>query len=196
VPRPESELIVEEALAFIGSARSLRFVDLGVGSGCLSIALIVELLKQRCDVRAVGVDISREALAVAEANAKRHDVHGRIVYASGDWFEGAREIKPPYDLIIANPPYIDPAEEVPIDLSFEPHGALFAEERGLREVRVILEQSSSRLRSGGLLLLEVGAGKRAALRDLLPAFEAQYEFSLVGDDSEQDRFAVVRALRR
>lgn len=196
VPRPESELIVEEALAFAGNARSLRFVDLGVGSGCLSIALIVELTKRRCDARCVGVDISAEALAVAEANAKRHDAHKRISYARGNWFEGVQEMKPPYDLIIANPPYIDPAEQVPIELSFEPHGALFAEERGLRDIRMILEQSSSRLRSGGLLLVEVGGGKRESLRALLPTFSDHYEFSLIGDDSEQDRFTVVRLVRR
>jgi release factor glutamine methyltransferase len=188
--------MIEEALAFVGSARSLRFVDLGVGSGCLSIALVVELGKQRCDARCIGVDISREALAVAEVNAKRHDVHNRITYAVGNWFEGVQDFKQPYDLILANPPYIDPTEQVPIELSFEPRGALFAEERGLRDVRLILEQSSSRLRKGGLLLLEVGAGKRAALQELLPAFELQYEFSLLGDDSEQDRFTVVRGVRR
>ncbi len=196
VPRPESELIVEEALAFAASTRSLRFVDLGVGSGCLSIALVVELNKQRCDARCVGVDISPEALAVAEANARRHDVHKRISYARGNWFEGVNEMKPPYDLIIANPPYIDPAEQVPIELSFEPQGALFAEEKGMRDVRMILEQASSRLRSGGLLLIEVGAGKRSTLREILPMFEDRYEFSLLGDDSEQDRFTVVRLVRR
>ncbi len=196
VPRPESELIVEEALAFVGSARSLRFVDLGVGSGCLSIALVVELMKRRCDAQGVGIDISHEALAVAQANAKRHDVINRITYARGNWFEGVQKIKPPYDIIIANPPYIDPAEQVPIELSFEPRNALFAEERGLRDVRLILEQSHSRLRSGGLLLVEVGAGKRNALREMLPTFEQQYEISLLGDESEQDRFTVIRLVRR
>ena len=196
VPRPESELIVEEALAFAGNARALRFIDLGVGSGCLSIALAVELLKRNCNAHGVGVDISRDALSVAEANAKRHDVHTRITYMQGDWFEGVKESKQLYDLIIANPPYVDPAEQVPIELSFEPQGALFAEERGMRDARIILEQSSSRLRSGGLLLVEVGAGKRVALKELLQNFESQYEFSLLGDDSEEDRFTVVRALRR
>jgi release factor glutamine methyltransferase len=196
VPRPESELIVEEALSFVGNARTLRFVDLGVGSGCLSIALVVELVKGRCDARCVGVDISCDALEIARANAKRHDVYNRITYAQGNWFEGVKEIQPPFDLIIANPPYIDPAEQVPIELSFEPQGALFAEERGLRDVRMILEQSSSRLRSGGLLLIEVGAGKRNVLREILPGFKDRYEFSLLGDDSEQDRFTVVRLVRR
>ncbi len=153
-------------------------------------------MKRRCDARCVGVDISREALAVAGANAKRHEVQDRITYSQGNWFEGVKAMKSPYDLIIANPPYIDPAEQVPIELSFEPRGALFAEEKGMRDVRMILEQSSSRLRSGGLLLIEVGAGKREALRALLPAFEDRYEVSLLGDDSEQDRFTVVRLVRR
>ncbi len=196
VPRPESELLIEEALTFVGKKQTLRFIDLGVGSGCLSIALVVELIKLRCDVRCVGVDISYEALQVAQSNAKRHDVHKQITYAQGNWFEGVKQIKPPYDLIIANPPYIDPEEQVPLDLSFEPRGALFAEERGLRDVREILDQSSSRLRSGGLLLVEVGAGKRVSLKELLPNFESQYEFSLLGDDSEEDRFTVVRGVRR
>lgn len=196
VPRPESELLIEEALTFVGKKQTLRFVDLGVGSGCLSIALVVELMRRRCDVRCVGIDISYEALQVAQSNAKRHDVHKQITYAQGNWFQGMQEIKPPYDLIIANPPYIDPEEQVPLDLSFEPRGALFAEERGLRDVREILDQSSLRLRSGGLLLVEVGAGKRAALRELLPAFESHYEFSLLGDESDEDRFTVVRGVRR
>ena len=196
VPRPESELLVEEALAFLGSARSVRFVDLGVGSGCLSIALVAELLKQRCDVRCVGVDISHEALQKAMANAKRHGVERNITYSHGDWFDGIKALKPPYDLIIANPPYIDSSEQVPIELSFEPRGALFAEDQGLRDVKIIIERAADMLRAGGLLLVEVGAGKRKALQELLSMFESHYEISLLGDDSAQDRFTVIRLIRR
>lgn len=196
VPRPESELIVEEALSFVGAARAIRFVDLGVGSGCLSIALAAELLKKRCDVRCVGVDISTDALRVAEMNAKKHGVGDRIRYVHGDWFEGAKDFKPPYDLIIANPPYIDPAEQVPIELSFEPRGALFAHDQGLRDVKIILERSASMLRSGGLLLIEVGAGKRSHLQAVLPPVEAVYDIALLGDESEQDRFTVIKLMKR
>ncbi len=196
VPRPESELIVEEALAFVGSARSVRCIDLGVGSGCLSIALAAELLKQRCDVRCLGVDISTDALRVSEANAKRHGVGDRISYVHGDWFDGVQHWKPPYDLIIANPPYIDPAEQVPIELSFEPRGALFADEQGLRDVKIILERSAPMLRLGGLLLIEVGAGKRSHLRPVLPAYEAVYDIALLGDESEDDRFTVIKLIKR
>lgn len=196
VPRPESELIVEEALAFVGSARSVRFIDLGVGSGCLSIALAVELQKLRCDARCVGVEISPDALRVATENAKRHGVDNRVSYVHGDWFDGVKGFKPPYDLIISNPPYIDPTEQVPIELSFEPRGALFAEERGLRDARIIIERAAGMLKSGGLLLVEVGAGKRAALREWLPPFESVYDISLLGDESEQDRFTVIRLVRK
>jgi release factor glutamine methyltransferase len=196
VPRPESELIVEEALAFVGSGKTIRCVDLGVGSGCLSIAIVSELMKRKCDVRCVGIDVSAKALAVAESNAKRLGVGDRIQFVRGDWFEGVHDVKPPYDLIVANPPYIDPAEQVPVELSFEPQGALFAEEEGLKDVRIILEQSASMLRVGGLLLVEVGAGKRQLLQRLLPSFEDLYSSVCIGDDSPDDRFTVVRLIRR
>jgi release factor glutamine methyltransferase len=196
VPRPESELMIEEALAFIGGSRSVRFIDLGAGSGCLSIALTVELQKRRCDVRCLGVDISDDALQVAMANALTHGVSGRVAYARGNWLDGVKGLKPPYDLIIANPPYIDPKEEVPIDLSFEPPGALFAEEHGLKDCRVIIESAHTVLRSGGLLLVEVGAGKRQALQSFLPSFGSLYDISLLGDDSSDDRFTVIRLVRR
>jgi release factor glutamine methyltransferase len=196
VPRPESELLVEEALSFVGAARAVRCIDLGVGSGCLSIALVAELRKQRCDVWCVGVDISADALRVAEMNARRHGVGDRITYVQGDWFDGVKDRSSPYDLIIANPPYIDPADQVPIDLSFEPRGALFAEEEGLKDVRIILERSASMLRSGGLLLIEVGAGKRDHVRPLLLSYESVYDIALLGDGSEDDRFTVIKLMKR
>lgn len=196
VPRPESEVIVEEALAFATGKKSLRFIDLGVGSGCLSIALVSELAKQRCDARCVGVDISQEALDVAQANAKRLGVGNNITYVQGSWFDSIKDSKHPFDLVIANPPYIDPSDVVPIELSFEPRTALFADECGLKDVRVILEQAASRLRPGGLMLVEVGAGKRTMLQGLLPSFETRYDISLLGDDSPEDRFTVIKLLRR
>lgn len=196
VPRPESELIVEEALAFAGNSKSIRCVDLGVGSGCLSIAIVSELMKRKCDVRCVGIDMSGDALAIAELNAKRLGVGERIHFIRANWLEGARDLKPPFDLIVANPPYIDPAEQVPVELSFEPRGALFADEHGLRDVRCILEQSASILRTGGLLLIEVGAGKRQLMERLLPSFGELYAAEYIGDDSPEDRFTVIRLIRR
>ncbi len=196
VPRPDSELIVEEALKFVGDSTLLKFVDLGVGSGCLSIALVSELVKKSCDVRCVGVDISDAALTVAQMNAKKLGVSERISYVLGSWFDRRDQFDPPYDLIVANPPYVDRAEKVPVDLSYEPAGALFAEEHGLREARIIIEQSVQMLRPGGALFLEVGAGKRARLPSLLEPFDQSFETSYLGDDTPLDRFTVLRMIRR
>lgn len=196
VPRPESELLIEESLSFAAGLKKVRFLDLGVGSGCLSIALISELTRRGVDVEGVGIDLSSEALAVAAANAEAHGVSDRLELLAGSWFEGVREGTRPFDLIVANPPYIDPSEDVPVELSFEPPGALFSEDHGLRDVRCILEQSETRLRSGGMLLCEVGAGKRDILTPLLYNLESHYRISLLGDDSPADRFTVLRLIRK
>ena len=196
VPRPESELLIEEALVFAAGQERVRFLDLGVGSGCLSIAIISELTRRGVDVQGVGVDLSQEALAAAARNAELHGVADRLKLTRGDWFKGIDNKTPPFDLIIANPPYIDPNESVPVELSFEPRGALFAEERGLKDARLILEQSGEWLRVGGMLVCEVGAGKRGLLEPILGNLEARYHISLLGDDSPHDRFTVLRLIRR
>ena len=196
VPRPESELLIEEALVFAAGQKRLRFLDLGVGSGCLSIALIRELTRRGVDVKGVGIDLSPEALAVAARNAELHGVVDRLKLTQSDWFGGIDNQTPPFDLIIANPPYIDPNESVPVELSFEPRGALFAEERGLKDARLILEQSGEWLRRDGMILCEVGAGKRQLLNPILRNLEARYHISLLGDDSPHDRFTVLRLIPR
>ena len=196
VPRPDSELLVEEALKFVGDSTALKFIDLGVGSGCLSIAIVSELVKKTCDVRCVGVDISDAAITVARMNAKKLGVSERISYVLGSWFDRRDLFDPPYDLIVANPPYVDRNEKVPVDLSYEPSSALFAEEHGLREARIIIEQSVQMLRPGGVLFLEVGAGKRARLPSLLAPFEQSFETLYLGDDTPLDRFTVLRMTRR
>ncbi len=196
VPRPDSELIVEEALKFAGECKELSFVDLGVGSGCLSIAIVSDLLKRQCDVQCLAVDLSSAALTVAEMNAKKLGVAARIRFVRGNWFEKREDFNPPYDLIVANPPYVDRSETVPVDLSFEPQGALFADEHGLLEARKIVEQSVEMLRPGGVLLLEVGAGKRERLSDMLAPLIGHYDIELLGDDSPLDRFTVVKLVRR
>lgn len=196
VPRPDSELLVEEAVKFAKDRESLSFVDLGVGSGCLSISIIVELQKRRCDARCVGVDISSAAIEVAQGNAKRHGVDDRVRYTLGNWFETREQFSPPYDLIVANPPYVDRSEKLPVELSYEPPKALFAGQRGLAEVVKIIEQSSEMLRPGGLLLVEVGAGKRERLPEILAPFHERYEIEYLGDDSAFDRFTVLKMTRK
>lgn len=193
VPRPESELLVEEALALCASCTPPRIVDLGTGSGCLVIALLTELVKKPGVVpKAVAVDMSPDALAVAERNAVRHGVREYLTFVQSDWFSHAEAFVPPYDLVLANPPYLDLAAPVSIELSCEPPGALFAEEGGFREIRRICDQTAAMIAPGGVLLCEVGAGKRAALEAGVLPFQSTWQVSFLGDQSARDSFTVLK----
>lgn len=197
IPRPESELVVEAALAHLAGIKEVRLLDLGTGSGCLAISLVKELGSRgvRVDV-CDAVDKSPAALEVARANAVAHGVGSAISCIESDWCSAAANMSPPYDCIVANPPYVDIDEHVPVELSFEPASALFAEGRGLRDVVEVLRQATPLLKPGGILLCEVGAGKRSLLADLTAQYEGEFEVSLLGDDSEFDRFCVVKLVRR
>jgi len=191
VPRPESELIVERGLILVNAKKEVSLLDLGVGSGCLSISLTKELLARGTRVSCDAVDISPKALAVARENARRLGVEREIRFIEGSWFDTPKENLSSYDLIVANPPYIDPTEQVPLDLSFEPSGALFSPEGGLKDVKAILSQSARFLKPGGAILCEVGAGKRAALPAMLAEWSGTFSWALLGDDSPLDRFTVI-----
>ncbi len=195
VPRPESELLIEAALERCAALSAPRIVDLGTGSGCLVVALLSELSKKAGVIpEVVAVDISADALSVAERNAERHGVRKYITFVQSDWFDKREAFEPPYDIVLANPPYIDPREQVPVELSYEPRGALFAEEGGLREVRRICTQAAAMVAPGGALLCEVGAGKRPALAKATGWFDPQCQVSFLGDDAAMDRFTVLKVI--
>lgn len=190
VPRPESELIVERGLVLLAEKREVSLLDLGVGSGCLAISLTKELLARGCSVSCDAVDISRAALRVAQENARRLGVSS-IRFVEGNWFETQESALTAYDLIIANPPYIDRRERVPVELSYEPAGALFSPDEGLQDTKTIIASASRFLKPGGALLCEVGAGKRRLLPSLFEETGSEFTWSLLGDDSPLDRFTVI-----
>jgi release factor glutamine methyltransferase len=193
IPRPESELIVEQAVAFLAGRRTVRLLDLGTGSGALAISIVHELQKRGVrDVLCEAVDRSVEALCVAHENVRRHGLEQLITCVESDWCSNQAALRPPYDCIVANPPYIDPLEKTPVELSFEPHGALFSADSGLRDTAVILGQATNLVKPGGLLLIEVGAGKRGMLPALVNPYKENFSVSFIGDDSEADRFCVIR----
>lgn len=196
VPRPESELLVEEALQVLRDITAPKLIDLGTGSGCLVISIVKELLRAgRKPGACVAVDCSVEALKVAESNARCHGVSDYITFVRSDWFEKREVFSPPYDLIVANPPYIPPDEKVPVELSFEPKDALFSAEQGLRDVKRIVAGGLEMLAPSGVILCEVGAGKRAELRDFFAVSYPDLQVAFLGDDSDEDRFTVIRAQR-
>ncbi len=161
IPRPETELLVERALQRLPHGAA-RVIDLGTGSG----AIILALLAERPQLEAWGSDASADALAVAAGNAKRL---GRSVHwFRGRWLEAVAP-RPLLDVIVSNPPYIDPLDPhlEHGDLRFEPRAALVAGDGGLADLATIAEQSRARLYPQGWLLLEHGYDQAPAVRALL-----------------------------
>ncbi len=193
VPRPETELVVEEGVKVLAATQAPKILDLGTGSGCIAISLVRELQSQGKQVACDAIDCSEDALRVAQSNAALNNVANSIRFSQSYWFSNPEALSPPYDLIVANPPYIDPAERTPVELSFEPQGALYSDDHGLRDTKEIIEKGVLLLTSGGVLLCEVGAGKRKLLAEYFA--QHPYHFELLGDDSPYDRFTVVKIVR-
>jgi release factor glutamine methyltransferase len=153
IPRPETELIVEEALELFPAGRApALIVDAGTGSGCLAVALAHEF----AEARVIATDISEAALAVARRNADRNGVADRIDFRAGNLLEPVTEAA---DLIVSNPPYVasgDAAGLIPEVREHEPHVALFAGADGLVLFDRLFPSAATRLRPGGRLIVEVG----------------------------------------
>ncbi len=159
-PRPDSETLVETALAAIADrAAPLAIVDLGTGSGCLLLALLSELPR----ARGIGVDISAAALGVAAANARRLGLADRARFVAGDW---GRALAGEHDLVVANPPYVDDAALAglaPEARLHEPRLALAGGVDGLACYRRMLPDAMRLLAPRGTLVVEVGAGQAAGV---------------------------------
>ena len=161
IPRPETETLVEVALARVAADRRVRVLDLGTGSGAIALAIA----KERPQAEVTATDVSPEALAVARANAARLGI-ANVAFARADWYAGAPE--GPYDAIVSNPPYIDPADPhlAEGDLRFEPRGALTPGSTGLSALAAIVAGAPGRLVPGGLLAVEHGFDQSGAVRGL------------------------------
>jgi release factor glutamine methyltransferase len=161
IPRPESELLVEEALRFLGqSTAGQRIADVGTGSGCLAISLAHE----RRDATLVATDISDDALQIAKRNAQRLGVSEQIQFVRMSLLS---DIRGPFHLIVSNPPYIPRTHQPTLSPDVgdhEPAIALFGHgEDGLDDVRALIGQSVTRLAAGGRLMMEFGYGQADAV---------------------------------
>lgn len=158
IPRPDTETLVEWALALLPHGSAPRVADLGTGSGAIALAI----KSRRADANVLATDASPGALAVAAANANALGLDVELRRA--DWLAG---IAGPFDLIVSNPPYIAQGDPHLQGLAHEPPAALVAGPDGLRDIRLIVGQAPARLRAGGWLLLEHGYDQAAAVRALL-----------------------------
>jgi release factor glutamine methyltransferase len=157
IPRPETEGVVEEALAELsrGPSRSPRIADIGCGSGCIAIAMACE----RPDASFVAIDASPAALAVARENAATHGVADRITFLHGDLLDPLRERGEKLDLVVTNPPYVVDSEIpalAPEVQSHEPRMALAGGADGLAAITRILEGVGEVLDPEGVVVMEIG----------------------------------------
>jgi release factor glutamine methyltransferase len=183
VPRPETELLVELALAAASRltprASRLLIADIGTGSGAIAVALAAHLP----GATVYATDLSADALAVAARNVERHALAGRVTLLRGDLLA---PLPAPVDLIVSNPPYTVLAEVEPNVLAHEPHLALEGGPDGAAVYRRLLATAPRYLRPGGALLLEIGAwqGELVAglLRKALPSASVTVHQDLAGRD--------------
>jgi release factor glutamine methyltransferase len=165
VPRPETELLVEVAVEHFEHSQALRILDLCTGSGCVAIALGREFPKATI----LASDISEAALEVARRNVTRHGMTSRITCIQSDLLAS---VTGPFDLIVANPPYI-PASDAgtlpPEVREFEPPSALFGGHDGLQLVRRLVSHAPALLARDGLLIFEFGAGQDEAVEAIVRA---------------------------
>jgi release factor glutamine methyltransferase len=179
IPRPETEILVEEAirelnrLEKLDEINELTFCEIGVGSGCISVSILLKVPP----ATAVATDISAAAIDVARRNAEVHGVADRLLLQQGDLFA---EVDQKFDMIVSNPPYVPDGDLTDMQLEvrdFEPHNALFAGRDGLDIVRRIIDDAPKCLNHDGLLLMEIGIGHAHILRGhFVPSIWNEPEF--------------------
>jgi release factor glutamine methyltransferase len=192
VPRPETETLVEWALALLPAPgpRRLLAIDVGTGSGCIACALVSE----RADLDVVAVDVSPAAAAVARENVRALDLAGRVRVVAADLFAGLRDIRA--DLIVSNPPYLPSAlmPELPPEVRIhEPRLALDGGSDGLAVIRRIATAARPYLRPSGVLVVETAGGDQASAAAALLRGAGWDQVAVRGDLVGIERFVAGRA---
>jgi release factor glutamine methyltransferase len=187
IPRPETEQLVEAAVHWANVRRPWRIADIGTGSGCIAVTLALHLPQSRVDA----VDISAEALAVAQQNAQRH-APGRIHFHLGHLLTPL--LHQP-DLITANLPYVADGEWTMLDDGvklYEPAVALRGGPDGLDLIRQLLQQATSKLNPGGAIFLEVGWRQGPAAQHLAQTYFPTAQIDLMADYAGHDRIVAIK----
>lgn len=164
IPRPETEILVEEALKIIEKNNLTKILDIGTGSGCIPISIVLN----NKNVTAHAVDISKQALNTAERNALLHNVYDRINFYYSDVLENVKE---KFDIIISNPPYIPRKDKETLQIEvkdFDPPSALFTnDEDGIEFYEEIISNAEDFLLPNGYLIFELGKGQHEKVSTLL-----------------------------
>lgn len=169
IPRPETELLVEAALDRLPRDQPIEILDVGTGTGAIAIAVATRLRQARI----TAIDVSAAALEIARRNIRRHNLEGRIDLLQSDLLGGLGNADLRFDAILSNPPYVpqgDRATMHPQVREYEPALALFAGEDGLEIYQRLIPQARSALTQRGLLVMEIGYGRRAAIGEILASW--------------------------
>ena len=185
IPRPDTEVLIEETLEMFGDDKKLNILDIGTGSGCL----ILSILKERKSFLGVGIDISQKALKVACFNAKLQHLKNRVKFYNSDidkFFIGK------YDLILSNPPYIKNFDIKYLDediADYEPKVALDGGSDGLSKITKVINKASCLIKKNGKLILEIGYNQRNEIVKRLKARKF-YINKIIKDYGKNDRCIV------
>ena len=185
IPRPDTELIVENILNLTKQKNKINILDIGIGSGCI----LLSILKERINFNGTGIDISQKCLNISKINAINHKVSSRLkLYKSDvDKFNLGK-----YDLIVSNPPYIKTCKLKYLDrdvAEFEPKLALDGGLDGLSEIRKVIKKSSGLVKKSGKLILEIGFDQKNEVINLLKK-DGFYIDSIQKDIANNDRCIV------
>ena len=185
IPRPDTELIVEQILKLTKSKTKMKILDIGVGSGCI----LLTILKERKNFYGVGVDISKKCLNISKINAKNLEVSSRVKFFKSDVdkFDQGK-----YDLIVSNPPYIKKTNLKYLEkdvVNFEPKLALDGGLDGLSEIRKVITKSSELIKKNGKFILEIGFDQKNKVINLLKD-KGFYINSISKDLAKNDRCIV------
>jgi len=189
IPRPETELLVEEAINFAHnhsiSQNEFILADIGTGSGAIAISVALALPQ----AKVYAIDITTSTLHVAHINCQRHHVTQQITLLQGNLLEPLPE---PVNVIIANLPYVKNHELrmlAPETIDFEPSVALIGGEDGLNVIRQLLNQIQGKICPGGCLLLEIGYGQKEPITSLINSHFAQASIEIIPDLAGIERIA-------
>jgi release factor glutamine methyltransferase len=188
VPRPETEVIVDLILKNADEAAPLRLLDLGTGSGAILLALLAE----RPHWSGIGIDVSAEALKLAEENAAMHGLSERAAFVQSSWVNG---ITGPFDVIVANPPYIPSADIAGLDIDVRDHDpvlALDGGDDGLEPYRHLFPLLPDLMKPWGLFAFEFGIGQARDVKALADAVPGLVKTAIIKDLSDKERVIIGR----
>ena len=185
IPRPDTEIIIEEIFRLTKNKNKLNILDIGVGSGCI----LLTILKERKNFFGSGIDISKKSLDISKINAKNLNVSNRVKFYKSDI---DKFVKGKYDMIVSNPPYIKSCDLKYLEKdvnNFEPKLALDGGIDGLSKIRKVIKKSSELIKKNGKFILEIGFNQKDKVIKLLNK-EGFYINSTLKDLAKNDRCIV------